>query len=184
MTQTIMPSTVRLTDGKGGVYVMSCMIQKPENTAAIASYIARLLNRDYQFNGMSLPESLGRELGDLSCSDRYGYFDASKIFEALTKLNHAAWLGRYPDNVEERMPQYVPNDISGNVGNILDGYGSHFVVAEWHYKMYKLISFFNYQCDGKSVADTKLYKGMCDFENALARFIVSNSPDYVNQPWE
>ncbi len=157
---------------------MSCMMTKTENVAAIASYIRRLLNVDFRCNGMSCPESLGNELWRLGCRKGGFYFDEN-IFNELMKLNYAAYLGRYPAAGDVSIPAYEHNDIS----QYTEYEKEHFVIAKWHYKMYKLISFFNYQCCEDATSNSELYKGMCELESALARFIVTNTEDYVLMDW-
>lgn len=169
---------------------MSSMIQKTENTAAIADYIARLLNMGFDTNGMSAPETLGRELDDLGCSDR-GYFEESKIYEALVNLNYAAYLGRYPDKNADPAPEYKRHDISARAEYTHgepDEHGyynnAHFVIAGWHYKIYKMIQFFNYQCCEDATHENKLYKAMKELETDLAQFIVANTAEYNALRWE
>ncbi len=169
---------------------MSSMIQKTENTAAIADYIARLLNMGFDTNGMSAPETLGRELDRLGCNNR-GYFEESKIFEALVNLNYTAYLGRYPEQDAEPVPEYKRNDISARAEYThgepdANGYynEAHFVISEWHYKIYKIIQFFNYQCSEDATENNALYKAMNDLETALAKFIVANTAIYAAQRWE
>lgn len=175
---------------------MSCIIQDPKNTAAIADYIERLLNMDYQTNGVSVPESLARVLFTLKCSDaipfagRY-FFDAEKIYKVLVTMNHGAYLNRYTAPGAERVPEYKPNRISKQTeyapgekdenGFYKDG---HFIIESWHYQLFKMIQFYNYQCLEEPIDKTDLYKGMADLESALALFIIQNSEQYTAQPWQ
>lgn len=175
---------------------MSCLIQKPENTASIAEYIERLLNMDYQTNGISAPESLTKVLFDLKCSDerpfagRY-FFHAEKIYKVLVTMNHAAYLNRYTAPDAERVPEYKENRISkqteytpgekGENGFYKDG---HFKIVSWHYKLFKMIQFYNYQCLEDPTCETDLYKAMKDLESALALFIIQNSEQYTAQDWQ
>ena len=166
---------------------MSCLIQSPENTAAIADYIASLLNHDFSCNGMTCPESLQRELDRLNCFKR-GCYERQAIYKALTDLNVSAYNGRYNENATPR--PYKTNSIyrlcehdHGIKGENGFYKYQHFIVAEWHYKILKMIQFFIYQCSEDNTDSTPLYKGMTDLEHELANFIVENSLPYVMQEW-
>lgn len=169
---------------------MSCLIQKPENTAAIANYIGRLLNLSYESNGMSCPESLGRTLESLNCADGR-YFEESRIYEELVKLNHAAYMGRYPDKEEIEITPYKSNDISSRIEwerGELDKSGyynhSHYSIKDWHYKIFKMIQFLIYQCEEDTTYSSDLLKGLKDLEKALSEFIVMNNEIYVKESWQ
>lgn len=172
---------------------MSCMIQKPENTAMIASYIARLLNMGHEVNGMSCPEKLGRTLYDLGCSDKYHFFNTEKIYNKLIEMNHTAWLGRYSKIYITEYYEYITeyyeykdrqDDISKHIEYKCENNKPQFIIKEWHYKMLKMIQFYNYQCNEDATCKSDLYKGMKELEKRLCYFIVENSTEYINQEWE
>lgn len=156
---------------------MSCMIQKPENTAAIAEYISHLLNMGFDFCGMSAPESLFHELDE--CNIR-GYYEESEIYEKLRDLNRAAYVGRYPDGLIVESMGYKENTIDSRA----EWTGEHWEIKNWHYKMLKMIQFFNYQCEEDATINDPLHKAMEQLEKALMQFIVMNSAQYNAQPWE
>ena len=161
---------------------MSCMIQKPENTAAIADYIAKLCNMSTDYNGMICPpESLVNCLNFDYGVTKPGYFDEELIYNALAGLNAAAYNGRYEKggNSFEIIP-YKPHPIACRVGYD----NGHSIVAPWHYKMLKMIQFFNYQCAEDATYKSDLHKAMKELESTLAMFIVMNSEDYHSLRWE
>jgi hypothetical protein len=154
------------------------MIQDSKNTAAIAAYVADLLNMGYDRNGMCAPETLATALKYLDCSTR-GFFDDDKIYYALASLNYAAYSGRYGQNVCHEIPAYEANDISEYIGYS----AGHFVISEWHFRIYKMIQFYNYQCDEDATRKTDLLAGMKALEMELAQFIIANSDLYRELPW-
>ena len=159
---------------------MSCMIQKSENTAAIAAYIARLLNMGYDANGMEAPETLRKALREAGCYVRY-YWEPEKIYKTLVSLNHAAFSGRYSGRYDENciVVEYKENDISAHVR-----YNEHFLVEKWHYRIHKMIQFFNYQCLEDATRNTDLFNGMRELETRLAQYIVMNNDISASLPWE
>lgn len=157
---------------------MSCMIQKPENTAAIAEYIAHLLNMGFDFCGMSAPESLFNELD--TCK-HVGYYEESEIYKKLRDLNRAAYVGRYPQEIIDTSDvNYKENTIDRRA----EWTGEHWNIENWHYQMLKMIQFFNYQCEEDATINDPLHKAMEQLEKALMQFIVMNSEEYNAQPWE
>ena len=158
---------------------MSCLIQKPENTAAIADFIAELANVGYNGNGIVLPSVLHRELVNLGCY-KDGWFEPKLIYMALTALNYNAYEGRYPDNGKVYPVPYKENNIRKMV--VWDN--GRYKIEKWHYRMLKMIQFFNYQCEEEATYNTDLHKGMQDLENTLALFIIQNSAIYKGLRWE
>lgn len=157
---------------------MSCMIQKPENTAAIAGFIGELLNMGYEVHGMTAPRELYEVLEKLGCSDTCNFFSDSKIYEQLATLNATAYNGRY--NSTTKTFSYFENKIT-EFPSYVNG---HFSVMDWHFKMLKMVQFFNYQCTEDATVSHPLYKAMKKLENSLFRFIVENSENYRAVSWE
>ena len=58
------------------------------------------------------------------------------------------------------------------------------MVEAWHYRVFKMLQFFIYQCTEDIADETELYKGLQELENALAAFIIQNSAQYIAQDWE
>jgi len=156
---------------------MSSMIQKPENTAAIAAYIARIINTAYDSNGIQAPEKLENVLFCFGCKVG-GVFEEKRIYEQLARLNYAAYNGRY--RTAEAPDEYQPHDISHRA----EWENGRFIVADWHYKLFKMIQFYNYQCAEDVTRGDLLREAMEAFEKALALFIVENSAAYAAQNWE
>ena len=157
---------------------MSCMIQLPENTAAIADFVAGLLNMGsaYEYFGFEAPEGMGLCLHDCRKAGRY---EEALIYNALASLNLAAYLGRYPEEDDYSIADYKPSRIHKRV----DYTGGEFVVDEWHYKILKMIQFFNYQCFEDATHEHPLFKAMQELENVLYRFIVNNTGIMSRLPW-
>ena len=158
---------------------MSCMIQKPENTMQIAEYIAGLLNMGYNYFGMDAPEELREALSD--CGDIHGFFSEEKIYIKLVELNRAAYNGRYDHPVYDT---WIMPFKSHNVYKPHEWKDGHYVLDNWHFKIFAMIQFFNYQCGEDATYDTPLYKAMNTLKNRLALFIVTNTEEYSAQAWE
>ncbi len=170
---------------------MSSLLQKPENTAALADFITKQLNMGHDYTGMwSVPDLLYESLNDLNCSDGYGFFDTKRVYNALVDLNISAWSGRYnePDDLE-RVP-YKANPIATHAEYIgaKEEHGcrieGHYKISAWHYKIYKMLQFFNYQCEEDKTWHNPLHKGLVELARSLAEFIAMNSYIYNGLDWE
>ena len=160
---------------------MSCMIQKSENTAAIAGFIEELLNMGFDYHGFEPPKSLAEALKDLACYDKDGFFSAKKIYYELARLNYMAYTERYQmPCISREIPEYKKVSLSARK----EYANHHYIIADWHYRIYKMIAFFNYQCDEDATASTALYKATRDLEDRLAAFIVQNTEAYNQFYWE
>lgn len=172
---------------------MSCLIQKPENTAALADWMQKLLDMSYEYSGMFAPANLSVVLRNLGCCDNYGYYCKERIYNALVDLNYKAYAERYrlDGKSEYSRTPYASNPVAKRVEWVAgrknsDGFytNGHHKISSWHYKILKMLHFFCYQCNEDATNNSDLYKALKELENALADFIVVNSDDYCNLEWE
>lgn len=172
---------------------MSCMIQKVENTAKLAEFIAMCGNSRRESYSYIVPESLLIALKSAEACDQYGYCDPAKVYYALRDLNLEAYAGRYGGEYDaDCLSEYMPNggeklrpewdcgepDERGNYRR------GHWAIKPEHFQMYKTAQFFCYQCDEDATYTSDLFKAMSEFEKNFAAFIVHNLPEYVGAGWQ
>lgn len=156
---------------------MSCFIMEPRAIAALADGIATLLNSDYTFAGIDMPEKMYDALSD--CRDKYGYFREKQIFAALFDLNAAAYAGRYREE-KEPIPDY-PDDVPHLIKPA--GYNGHYLPGETYWKYYKLLDCLIYQTTEDTTRNTHLYAAILSFNRTLSAYLVRNCDAYEKAEW-
>lgn len=156
---------------------MSCLMMNAAPLAAVADFLAVQLNSGFDYTGMETPQSLPRALSDCVVC---GFYEASKIYEKLYRLNAAAYANRYrePLNISPPAP-YRSNPIHKPCAYK----NQHRVVAPWHYHIAKQLSFLIYQCTEDGTCETVLYSALVQFRRILHSFIVENSELWQQLPW-
>lgn len=172
---------------------MSVIMQKPENTAALADFLAKLLNNGKFYFEMEPDSRLKDVFAD--CRDGYdpqiyhihlGDFDASKIYTKLVIMNQRA-----KSDKSEIVP-YKEHVVCGRTGYIYETKNSkgevvetaHFRIDNWHFQIYKMLSFYNMQCKIYALYDDPLCIELAKLENQLGDFILRNSKQYNRIKWE
>ena len=158
---------------------MSCFVMNAEPVAALADYIADLLNRGWNAFQMDAPDELKNELRNCIVAGR---FDETEIYNYLYALNIAAYRGRYLENYPEvgeeteTFEAYKPNRQHGLLYGCLANEG-------WEERMLKRLDCFLYQCAEDPVYGCPLYKALDELANRLAGKIARSKPEYENAEW-
>ncbi len=101
------------------------------------------------------------------------------LASSLWSLNIEAVNQRYPDTVE---------NLNGAPGSYQDGKLIHHVAFKLtsasKIQVYKSLQCLIYQCSEGNVPESLEYKFLMDLENAMAREIVSELPEYVKAEWD
>lgn len=167
---------------------MSCMIQKSENTAKLAEFIAMLANSPREIYSCIVPPPLLSALKSSEALDEFGDCDPAKVYYALRDMNLEAYAGRYGAEYAACDDDgYVPNN-GGELRPVWDtgepnGRG-HWKITPALFQMYKTAQFYMYQCAEDATCNSELFKAMKKFESNFAAFIVSNLPEYVGADWQ
>ncbi len=156
---------------------MSCYMLSIESRSAIADYIASVLNSGFDYHGYSAPETLKRALSDCVVC---GYYEESKIFDRLTKLNAHACGERYHHLTGAEPGTYKRQRCITEYRQYEDG---HEIIKPWHYQILKKIECFIYQCTEGDTPDTELYKGIEQLSRYLMAYIVHNTPEWNAALW-
>ncbi|MEY8438958.1 hypothetical protein [Anaerotruncus colihominis] len=160
---------------------MSCMVINPEPLAALANAVETRLNCDYNYWGFEAPDSLYRELAD--CKTSCTYY-AEDIYRRLYAVNIRAYNGRYAGHEEPADEEAPTIDGSKYIVHHRPEYREHgFAVCPWHYQLAKLLDFWLYQTAEDATRSDPLRLAMSEFRDDLYRFIVINSPQYVDLRW-
>ena len=164
---------------------MSSMLLQMETHAALADYIAALLNMGREFFGMDAPEQLREALKD--CADGYQFYDEAKIYKMLYQMNRSAYESRYQKNpialamIESGMPLYFPNRVFERVA-YEGGRDGHWVLSPWHYRIFHSLDSFLYQCNEAPVYKTPLFEALNELRYDFSLFIVRNHVEYAQFP--
>lgn len=159
---------------------MSCFIMDTNATATVAEGLEKVLNMGFNVFGFEAPETLVEALAG-TCADRYGYFDAEKIYIALYTLNACAYAERYQKGLDDFVPAY-PEKVKSLLPRPVWDAGRFIVVPEvYHY--IKLLECLIYQCNEGKTAKTAMYKGLEDFKRVLYAFVLHNSAEWKAAPW-
>lgn len=162
---------------------MSCLILKSETVAAIADYIASLLNVGFDFHRMEAPRELAEAFK--ICTNERDEFSSEKIYNLLSALNRVAYFGRYRRT----------EDGNGDDLNTFPEYGSnikykpcawgngHAVVEPWHYEMLKRVQCLHYQLDEDATYNLAETKALSALAAKIACFIAMNSDEYAAAKW-
>ena len=160
---------------------MSCLIMNPEPLAALANAVETRLNCGYDYWGFEAPDSLYHELSD--CKTSCTYF-SEPIYRRLYAINVRAFNGRYASH-EEPAVETAP-DIDVNQYTVHHGpeYREHgFAVRPWHYHLAMLLDFWLYHTGEDATRSDPLRLAVAEFRDNLYRFIVRNSPRFIETPW-
>ena len=151
---------------------MSCFIMGEKPVAALADYIAYILNAG------DAPPALFKALNDCVVNGRY---DEAKIYDALYALNIAAYRERYLDRHPEieaeikAIPAYAPNiQHATRRRPAPDG---------WKERMLKRIDCFLYQCSIHPVYELPLNYALAQLGVELAGDIARSQPEYEKAIW-
>ena len=154
---------------------MSAFIMNPETIASLADYIDSLNSMGFDYFGYSIPMELNQAL---NLTTRIG--NETIIFNALYSLNVRAVNGRYNDNEPEEIEKpknyptlYHPRDYKNG----------HDLIKPWHYKLFKTLQCFIYQCCEDATINDPLYKALERLEHVIAFYIVQNQEEYTKAPW-
>lgn len=160
---------------------MSCFVMKKETLAALANAVESLLNSGYNYWGFEAPYSLVRALNDCWVS---GIYLEYYIYLRLYTVNICAYNGRYV-NREEQVDEGVPDiDMSKYILHRPPKYREHgFAVCPWHYHFAKILDCWLYQTSEDATRKDPLRRAMVELRDVLFRFIVQNSPQYVDVQW-
>lgn len=180
---------------------MSIMIQRKENTAAIANFIQALITmgggNSFDYFGMEKPNSLVRAFADVRMNPYDWYVNERPIYLRLRTINYVCYEEKYKDSVEvqnadinsanfEDYEPFKDNVIYKRVEYSFNG-NNHYVVDSWHYKMLKMIQFYLYQCEEEYIKDVPEFvaviEALKEVEQMLMRFIVMNSNEYCKYEW-
>ena len=157
---------------------MSSFILSTQSHATLANALEFILTSGFNRFGFEAPESLHEALRD--CRDRYGYYEAKKIYNRLYNLNVAAYTGRYsitmPADPVPDMPE-VPQLIQPRE------YDRHEVLLPWHYQFCKLLDCLIYQTYEDATCNDPLHLALFDFSRVYKSFLVANTPEYHSAPW-
>lgn len=187
---------------------MSCLIQKPENTAAIADFIDTLMDiggggHSYEVYGISCPTEIYKQFSDCKEEGGFGHY-VDKIYEKLRRMNYLAYEGRYdgkePGHISSddfmdfepyksnqlaKRAEYLCYEVEGD-----DKYMrptlmiNRFRVEKWHYKILKYLHFYLYQISEDPIYNSEFYKAIEELNDELTSFIVRNQPEYAELQWE
>lgn len=162
---------------------MSCIIAKPETVAAIAEYIASLLNAGYNFHKMEAPREVAEAFS--VCTNSRGGYEPEKIYNLLSALNRLAYAGRYKRTEDgngvdlDTFPEYKRNIKYRPCG----WSNGHATVEGWHYEMLKRLQFLSYQLDEDATYKLKETKALSTLAARLAVFIATSSDVYASIKW-
>lgn len=159
---------------------MSSFVMHEQSHAAIANTLEYILDSGFERFGFDAPQSLHKALSD--CRDRYGYYEAEKIYSRLYSLNSAAYAGRYrlnPSEITEipDMPS-VPSIVKPRQ---YENY--HETLLPWHYRFCKLLDCLIYQCSEDATLSDPLFLALVDFSRVYKSFLVVNTDAYHDAPW-
>lgn len=168
---------------------MSCLIQKSESVAIIASFISRLLTNGFNSFGFSASNDVFMAFRD--CQGR-GFYSDRMIYEKLYEANFKAYNERYKNLPAERMLswedyketkeyEFHAIDIWKHREINIDGTE---IPQEWHYKLLKTIQFLEYQLVDNATEENLVYKALVSLDATLAMFIITNSEAYKKIEWE
>ena len=164
---------------------MSSIVLSTKHIATVSDGLSRLLNHSYGMATLTASPDLYDALK--SCSDNYGFFDASKIFSELYRLNLAAYNGRYhnesSDDVIPCIPKDFPHLIQPLAWGCSESISYHWILTADYYAFSKILASFIYQCEEDVNCSSELLKAL---QNTLAEFnnfLISNTAEYVNAAW-
>lgn len=164
---------------------MSCMLLTRETHAALADYIAALLNMGREFFGMDAQDQLRKALKD--CADGYQFYDEAKIYKRLYRMNRDAYETRYKGNplalalIESGMPCYFSSRKFERT-EYEGGRLGHWIVSPWHYQMFSRLDNYLYHCDEAPVCESELFRALNELRSDFSLFIVRNHADYAHFP--
>lgn len=169
---------------------MSCLIQKSENVAIIATFISRLLNQGFNSFGFSADRDVIMAFRD--CQGR-GFYNDRMIYEKLYEANFKAYNKRYENSKSHTYMEfswefykdteaYAYNEVDIWEHRVFSSDG-HDIPQEWHYKVLKSIQFLLYQVADNGNEDP-IYKALESLQATLAMYIITNSEKYRKIKWE
>ena len=165
---------------------MSCFIMSEKPVAALADFIAALMNGGYNAFGMEAPNSLSRALFDFDGPECYrrGFWEASLIYNELHRVNVAAYVGRYSHNAEaledaQAWEEYKPNPRHEYHSTS----GGQWTVKPWHYELDKRLSCFLYQITEDATYKTPIYNALRDLQHEIRGYIVSRAEEWQRLQW-
>lgn len=164
---------------------MSSIVLSTKHIATVSEGLSRLLNHSYGMATLTASPDLYDALK--SCSDDHGFFDVSKIFSELYRLNLTAYNGRYrnesSDDVIPCIPKDFPHLIQPLVWGCSGSTSYHWILNADYYAFSKILASFIYQCEEDINRSNELLKAL---QNTLAdfnNFLISNTAEYVNAAW-
>lgn len=161
---------------------MSCFILEPKALAAIANGLELLLNRGYNYCGLEAPCSLYNALRD-TCVDNYSFYSAKKIYEELYKLNQLAYNTCYKELENKEAPPIDVDKYHILTQSEYKTDGGYYDVCPGHYRYYKLVCCYVYQCSDAPTGSSALLTAMVEVMRRFATFIVVNCTEYATAPW-
>lgn len=164
---------------------MSSIVLSTKHIATVSDGLAHLLNHSYGMTTLTAAPDLYDALK--SCSDGYGYFDNSKIFSELYRLNLAAYDGRYRNESNDDVIPCIPKDFPHLIQPLSWGCAGstdyHWILTADYYAFSKLLSSFIYQCEEDVNRSNELLKAL---QNTLAEFnnfLINNTAEYISAAW-
>lgn len=165
---------------------MSCWIVNEKPLAALADFIAALMNGGFNAFGMEAPDSLPQALYNIDGPECYrcGFWEPEPIYDALHAVNVAAYTGRYSHNPEaleevEQWEKYQPNPRHEYHSTT----GGKWAVKPWHYEMDKRLACYLYQITEDATYKTPIYNALRDLQHTLRGYIVCNTPEWDKYKW-
>lgn len=160
---------------------MSCFILSAETLYSLADVIARGINARNACTICALPENfvqrarLHFQSGNIHL----------EIFNALYRLNVAAYLSRYPEEDPASIP--APEMLYKNTASdlwkppVYKSGGE--MVRPWHYRLLKALQCFLYQTDPEGTKEPPLHAALTEYAQKLAVSIACASPSYRAARW-
>ena len=165
---------------------MSCFIMNAEPMAALAGWIADILNYGYENYGFDAPEKLREAVEEKCPISKCGDISEADVFRELYNLNMEAYLGRYrraPADVDLlTVPDYKTCRKHKRTSWVSEN-GGHALIEPWHYEMAKRLDCLIYQCTEDGADSENLYYGLIALRSTFLSYIVRNSNDYAASEW-
>ena len=164
---------------------MSSIVLSTKHIAAVSNGLTRLLNHSCGIDTLTAAPDLYKALSN--CSDRYGFFDESKIYNELYRLNLVAYNGRYKMDTDSVFVPDFPQDFPRLIGPLeWSNAGSnayHWILSADYFAFSKVLSAFIYQCEEDVTRNTNLLKALQNTLDEFNKFLVDNTAAYVNADW-
>lgn len=146
---------------------MSMFIMKEESIAAIAYYMAYMLNNDRNFTNKTMRDNLRH--GDV-WDDYTNRFDAELLFDELYLWNYRSRKVRYGEDFEFQEWGIMPDEEDFKSVSAI--------------QIKKSLDCYLYQCCEGSIPEKPFYLGVVAFRDRLANKIVNSLPEYDGAEWD